>query len=196
MCPLDCDTAEWVKSLAGKSYNLRWIKPQDLHGGRSQFVKFSSTHVYSYNTYYTIPTYLYIHICTFKIQQHLISPTLNWFLHCAFFILQGHGQNGKVSLWWTAGTDNIHTPWLVFTLFHTCQLHPFVIHSVSMATEAASLNSVCRNSSSGLPRPSDAQRCSICTTTPRLLALGPGHAWHLVSLDQECPPGLCHMLHA
>lgn len=97
MCPLDCDTAEWVKSLAAKSYNLRWIKPQDPHGGRSQFFKFSSTHVYSYNTYYTIPTYLYIHIYTFKIQQHLISPTLNWFLHCAFFILQGHGQMERCS---------------------------------------------------------------------------------------------------
>lgn len=33
------------------------------------------------------------------------------------------------------------------------------------------------------------QLCSICTTKVWLLALCPGHIWHLVFLDQECQPG-------
>lgn len=38
-------------------------------------------------------THTYAHTYTpLKYKKHLISPTLNWFLHCAFFILQGHGQ--------------------------------------------------------------------------------------------------------
>lgn len=73
-------------------------------------------HVHTPNAHYIIQAYVYIHTRTFKTQKHPIFPHTKLDLHCAFFIVQGRGENGKVSLWWTACTDNIHTPRLVFAL--------------------------------------------------------------------------------
>lgn len=196
MCLLDCDIALWVKSLAAKSYNLRWIKPQDPHGGRSQSLKFSSTHVYSYNTYYRMPTYLYIHIYTFKIQRYLISPTLNWFctVHSSLF-----RDTGRIERCLCDGQPVQTT----FTLHDWYSLYSIHVSSTNLSfvqyprQQKLRLSTVCAETLHVVYlHPQMPQLCSICTTTPCLLALCPGHIWHLVSLDQECQPGLCHMLHA
>lgn len=79
-------------SLVGKVTCSRVLQPEvDQTPGptwwEESILQVSSTHVYSYNTYYRIPTYLYIHTYTFKIQRHLVSPTLNWFctVHSSLF---------------------------------------------------------------------------------------------------------------
>lgn len=132
------------------------------------------------------------HIYTFKIQRHLISPTLNWFctVHSSLF-----RDTGRMERCLCDG-QSVQTTFTLHDWYSLYSIHVSSTNLSSTATEAASLNSVCRNSSRGLLDPQMPQLCSICTTTPCLLALCPGHVWHLVSLDQECQPGLCHMLHA
>jgi len=104
-------------------------------------------------------THSHTHTHTMKIQKHSIFPTLNWFCTLCSSFFRDTGRMERccyVTVMDTLYRPHFHSMTGVhFTLFHSCQLHQCVSLSVSMATEAASLNSVCRNSPSGPLRPLD-----------------------------------------
>lgn len=84
MCHLYCDIAQWVKSLAAKFHSLSQIRSPGSSRWKESILQVvlytcAHVHVHAYDERYIIHQYVYIHICTFKRQKHLIFPTLNWF---------------------------------------------------------------------------------------------------------------------
>lgn len=103
-----------------------------------------------------MPTYLYIHIYTFKIQRHLISPTLNWFctVHSSLFRDTGRMERCLCDRQQVQTTFTLHDRYSLYSTHVSSTNLSFVQYPWQQKLR---LSTVCaENSSSGLPRSLDA----------------------------------------